>query len=70
MVSKRHHRCTRAVTAATVVFSAHGGVNKVHFEGVTEHKRLRPGSYTLLVTATAAGRQSPPRALQFTIAKG
>ncbi len=65
------HRCTRTVIAGTLTFSAHAGVNKVHFDGlVSAHKKLEPGTYTLLVTATASGKQSTTSSLHFTIAKG
>jgi hypothetical protein len=66
---KRH--CTRAVIAATLTFSAHAGANTVAFEGlISGHEMLRPGSYTVLVTATASRRHSTARTLRFTIARG
>jgi len=69
--NRRKRRCTRTVIAATLTFSAHAGTNRVHFEGlITEHTRLEPGSYTLLVSATASGKRSIARTLQFTIAEG
>ena len=62
-------RCTRTVFADTLTFSAHAGTNKVRFEGLgAEHKKLRPGSYTLLITATSeAGERAHPKTLNFTI---
>ena len=55
--------------AGTLTFSAHAGVNTVHFDGlVSAHKKLEPGIYTLLVTATASGKQPTPSSLHFTIA--
>ena len=58
------------MVAGTLTFSAHTGTNKVRFEGVvSRHKKLRLGSYTLLVTATASGKHSTTRTLHFTIAK-
>jgi hypothetical protein len=62
---------SRTVVAGTLTFSAHVGTNKVRFEGrISKHKKLKPGSYTLLVTATASREHSTPRTLHFTIAKG
>ncbi len=68
--NKQKQRCTRTVVAGTLTFSAHAGTNKVRFEGVIpKHKKLGPGSYILLVTATnAAGQHSSTRSLRFTIA--
>jgi len=61
---------TRTVVAGTLTFSAHTGRNKVRFEGsISKRKKLKPGSYTLLVTATASGEHSTPRTLHFTITK-
>jgi hypothetical protein len=65
---KRKQRCTRAVTAGTLTFFAHAGESKVRFAGlISKHKQLRPGSYTLLVGATASGKRSTTRTLHFTI---
>jgi len=62
-------RCARTVLAATLKFNAHAGAGSVRFDGVlAPHKRLGPGSYTLLVTASASGKRSTPRSLPFTIA--
>jgi len=67
----KRKRCTRTVIAGALTFSAHVGTNKVRFEGlISKHKKLKPGSYTLLVTATASGKHSTTRMLHFTIAKG
>jgi hypothetical protein len=69
--NKHKHRCTRTVIAGTLTFSAHAGTNKVRFEGpISKHSKLKPGSYTLLVTATASGEHSTTRTLHFTIAHG
>jgi hypothetical protein len=66
--NKKDPSCTRTVLAGTLRFAAHSGENKVHFEGlILRHKKLKPGSYALLVTATASGEHSAPRTLHFTI---
>ena len=67
--NEHKHRCTRTVIAGTLTFSADTGTNKVRFEGlISKHKKLRPGSYTLLVTAIASGKRSTTSTLHFTIA--
>jgi hypothetical protein len=69
--NKHRKRCIRMVTAGTLTFSAHAGTNEVRFAGlISKHRRLRPGSYTLLATATASGKHSTTRTLHFTIAGG
>lgn len=63
-------RCTRTIVAGTLTDSGHAGVNKVRFDGpISRHKKLAPGSYTLLISATAAGKESAVSRLHFTIAK-
>jgi hypothetical protein len=57
------HRC-----AHTLTFSARAGANSVRFDGViSKHTKLSPGSYTVLILASAPGGRSMPRALQFRI---
>jgi hypothetical protein len=69
--NKKKRRCTRTIVAGTLTLSAHTGMNKVSFEGlISKHKKLKPGSYTLLLTATASGEHSTPSTLHFTIAHG
>ena len=64
---KRH--CTFTTTPGTMTFAGHAGANTVHFYGrVNPHTKLKPGSYTLIITATAAGKTSSPAKLRFTIA--
>ena len=56
------------MTVGTLSFTGHGAM-KVAFQGrISRSKKLKPGRYTLVVTATnSAGRRSPPQALSFTI---
>jgi hypothetical protein len=66
--NRHKRRCTRTVVAGTLAFSAHAGLNKVRFQGlIARRKKLKPGSYKLLVTATAAGKRSRTGTLSFTI---
>lgn len=59
----------RTVTAGTLTFTGHAGTNKVAFQGrVSPRRKLRPGRYTLVITATdPAGARSAPKSLSFTI---
>jgi CSLREA domain-containing protein len=63
------HTCKRTVTRGALSFAGHAGKNKVAFQGRISHAvRLKPGSYTLIITATnAAGQHSAPFRLGFTI---
>ena len=67
---RKHRRCTRTVVAGTLTFSAHTGTNKLRFEGrISKHKKLKPGSYSLVVSATASGEHATASTLHFTIAQ-
>jgi hypothetical protein len=59
------------VTAGKLIFAGHSGTNKVAFQGrISSKKTLKPGRYTLVITATnAAGVRSAPKSLSFTIVK-
>ena len=67
--NRRKPACTRTVTAGTLTFTGHGATNKVAFQGrVSPVKKLEPGRYTLVITATnSAGVRSAPTSLSFTI---
>jgi len=67
--NRGHARCRRTSTAGVLTFGGHAGVNRVAFEGrLSRARKLRPGRYDLLVTATdSAGQTSAPRKLSFTI---
>lgn len=70
--ANRHRpSCKRTVTIATLSFSGHDGLNKISFQGrLSRSKRLPPGRYTLLITATnSVGERSQTRMLSFTIVK-
>jgi hypothetical protein len=64
-------RCTRTILAGSFTFTGHPGINKVHFAGRISHtNKLKPGGYTLKITATnTQGKRSAPRSLTFTIVK-
>lgn len=69
-VTKRNHKRQKcALVAGTITHAAHAGVNAVTFEGrLSPHKKLAPGSYTLVVTAIGAnGQTSAPQTIKFTI---
>ena len=64
-------RCTRMLTIATLTATGHAGPNHLPFKGRIPHaKRLRSGTYTLVITAYAFVSTSRPRTLAFTILAG
>jgi hypothetical protein len=69
--NRRKGACRRIVTAASLSFTGHSATNKVLFQGaVSRSKKLAPGRYTLVITATnATGQKSTPQSLSFTIVK-
>jgi hypothetical protein len=63
-------RCTRTTVAGSFTFTGHQGTNTVRFAGrISPAKKLKPGKYTLQITATAQGQRSAPQSLTFTIVK-
>jgi 6-phosphogluconolactonase len=63
-------RCTRTVAAGTLTFTGRRGRNKVHFDGrISTTKKLRPGPYRLVITATDTSdkERSASGSLRFTI---
>lgn len=68
----RHARsCTRTLARGTHSFAAHAGANRIFFQGrLSASRRLRPGTYTVLITATnAAGQRSSTSRLRTTIVR-
>jgi uncharacterized repeat protein (TIGR01451 family) len=67
--NRRKTACRRTITRGTLHFSAPAGTSKLSFQGrISASKRLEPGRYTLVITATnAAGQRSEPQTLSFTI---
>jgi DNA-binding beta-propeller fold protein YncE len=65
------HHCLRSVIAGTLKLSAARGLSTVRFDGLfSKYKRLSPGDYTLVVSATApSGQHATTTALHFTIAR-
>ncbi len=55
----------------TLTFPGHSGTNRVAFQGrISPKEKLKPGRYTLSITATnSAGVRSAPKSLSFTIVK-
>jgi len=68
--NRHRHRCRRAVRAGVLSFGGRAGPNRVSFEGrLSRTRRLAPGRYRLVVTASEGRRHSPPRSLGFTIVR-
>jgi hypothetical protein len=71
-VMDRHKpRCTRMIAAGKLTFTGHPGANKVRFAGrISANKKLKPGRYTLRISATNTQRKrSKPQSLTFNIVK-
>jgi hypothetical protein len=62
--------CKRAITRGVLSFTGHAGLNRLSFQGRISHRqKLKPGSYTLMLTAAGANGTSAPRILSFTVVK-
>jgi len=68
--NRRRPGCKRTVTAGTLSFIGHSGTNKVAFQGrISRSNKLKPGHYTLLISAANSAGHSSPQQLTFTIVK-
>lgn len=64
------HKAKCALTAGSLTLSGHAGTNTVTFKGWLSHsKKLKPGHYTLLLTAITPGVGKTSRKLNFTVVK-
>jgi hypothetical protein len=65
----RTRRCRVTVNRGTLSLTAHAGANRMGFQGVLARgRRLKPGTYTAVLTAAAAGAPRSARStLTFTI---
>jgi FG-GAP repeat len=61
----------RTVSAGALQVAGHAGANRLHFEGrISRARKLRPGRYTVQLTATnGAGQRTSTRSLRFTIVR-
>ena len=71
MQNKKKPRCIRTLTRGRLSFTAHAGTNSVAFQGrISRSTRLKPGRYTLVITATnSAGAGSTSASLSFAIVR-
>jgi hypothetical protein len=69
--NRQGETCRRTLRAGALSFSGHAGVNKVMFLGrVSRAGKLKPGRYTLTVTATSSdGQRSAPASLGFRVVR-
>lgn len=66
--NKGARRCTRHTLAGFLSFQANAGPNKVAFDGrISRTKKLKPGTYTVAITASAANGNSAASKLAITI---
>jgi hypothetical protein len=70
--NRNHKACTRSVPRGSLSFSAGAGLHKLFFQGrLTRTRKLKPGTYTLTITATnAAGQRASKTLRSFTIVPG
>jgi FG-GAP repeat protein len=67
---RRRRTCQPTVKAANLSFIGHSGTNRVAFQGrISRSSELKPGHYTLLITAENSAGHSSPHRLTFTIVK-
>jgi hypothetical protein len=69
--NRRQPACKPTVTRGRLAFTAHAGLNKVAFQGrISASRQLKPGRYTLVITATiTAAQHSNTKTLSFTIVR-
>jgi hypothetical protein len=67
--NKQKHACTRTVKAGTLSFTnVAAGKRKIAFQGRLKNgKKLRPGHYTMVITAANVSGHTSSRAIGFTI---
>ncbi len=66
---QHQHRCRRTVAAGTMSFPGHAGANKLSFHGrLSSTRSLKPGRYSLTITASNSSGHSASQLLRFTIA--
>lgn len=68
--NRREHSCKLTETAGTLNFTTgHSGTDKITFDGrLSGHKKLKPGVYKLVITATNSTGHGSSKSLKFTIA--
>jgi Calx-beta domain-containing protein len=69
--NRKSRACSRVLTRGTLRMTGHAGRNRISFQGrLSRTRTLKPGRYTLVITAmNAAGQSSRSSALTFTIVK-
>ena len=66
--NKHKSACARTVSRGSLSFAGRAGLTTVHFQGrVSASKKLNPGTYTVVITATTPGVGSTVKRLTFTI---
>jgi uncharacterized repeat protein (TIGR01451 family) len=68
--NRRKPACRRTAIRGSLRSAGHAGVNTVRFYGwLSTRRKLRPGRYTLVITATTTGVGSTSEKLTFTIVR-
>jgi hypothetical protein len=69
--NRRHKACKRSVPSGSLSFSAGAGLHKLSFQGrLTRTAKLKPGTYTVTITATNTAGQRATNTLSFAIVPG
>ena len=69
--NRTKHACRRTLTLGVITLAGHAGADRVRFEGLlSTRKKLKPGRYTLQLSASDGGLTSSAHSLTFTILKG
>jgi len=69
--NRHRHACKRTLTRGVLTFAGHAGLDKIAFQGrLSSGRRLKPGTYAVLIAArNAAGQSSAVQKLTFTIVR-
>ncbi len=69
--NRKAKACSRSVTAGSLSFNVGAGLQRLSFQGrLTRTRKLKPGTYTLTITATdAAGQRASKTLKSFTIVR-
>lgn len=66
--NRRARSCKRTLTRGTITVNGHAGTNTLKFQGrISRSKELRPGTYTVVITAVGPSGAAKPQRLTFTI---
>ncbi len=66
--NRRAPRCARTLARGALTINGHAGANRLAFQGrISSSRKLRPGTYTLVITAVGPEGRAKSQPLTFTI---